>query len=286
PSYYPSGIMDRKPYTNYPFGLGGKEFISTNYLDEYFFDARTMYAIMNRFNQVDPLCEKYYSVSPYAYCNNNPVNCFDPDGKDWYRVQNKYGEWEYKYADDIHSQNDLNKIAGNGIYLGKTHTESNTYYSLFGSQIAANSFEGIIYQKVDAAIIKEANARLEKANNWESEGIGSPTTDFSVSGMSYKDTEYLGMDTHRNEYSINYENSSSGVYRVVGGKNSMKAYMEDWIGDKGMPKHIGGWQNGKKMYHLRFQNKKGFDIVHLQYSQQSGFILLQKYKNLFGSKKK
>ena len=25
PSYYPSGIMDRKPYTT-PFGLGGKEF--------------------------------------------------------------------------------------------------------------------------------------------------------------------------------------------------------------------------------------------------------------------
>lgn len=42
----------------------------------------------------------------------------------------------------------------------------------------------------------------------------------------------------------------------------------------------------KKMYHLRFQNKKGFDIVHLQHSQQSGFILLQKYKNLFGGKKK
>ena len=70
PSYYPSGIMDRKPYTTYPFGLGGKEFMSTNCLDEYYFDARTMYAIMNRFNQVDPLCEEYY-----------PVRYKDPTGK-------------------------------------------------------------------------------------------------------------------------------------------------------------------------------------------------------------
>jgi hypothetical protein len=30
---------------------------------------------------MDPLCEKYYSVSPYAYCANNPVNAIDPDGR-------------------------------------------------------------------------------------------------------------------------------------------------------------------------------------------------------------
>ncbi|MCS2405400.1 type IV secretion protein Rhs [Bacteroides salyersiae] len=82
PSYHPSGIIYRKPYTDVPFALGGKEFMGTNNLDEYFFGARTMYAIMNRFNQMDPLCEKYYSVSPYAYCMNNPVRFVDPDGKD------------------------------------------------------------------------------------------------------------------------------------------------------------------------------------------------------------
>ena len=40
------------------------------------------FGIMNRFNQMDPLCEKYYSVSPYAYCMNNPVRYIDPDGRD------------------------------------------------------------------------------------------------------------------------------------------------------------------------------------------------------------
>lgn len=33
---------------------------------------------------VDPHCEKYYSISPYAYCMNNPVKFIDPDGKDIY----------------------------------------------------------------------------------------------------------------------------------------------------------------------------------------------------------
>jgi len=30
---------------------------------------------------VDPKCEKYYWISPYAYCLNNPVKFVDPDGK-------------------------------------------------------------------------------------------------------------------------------------------------------------------------------------------------------------
>ena len=28
----------------------------------------------------DPLSEKYYSISPYAYCSNDPLNRFDLDG--------------------------------------------------------------------------------------------------------------------------------------------------------------------------------------------------------------
>jgi hypothetical protein len=33
-----------------------------------------------RFTSVDPMAEKYYNISPYAYCANNPVNYIDPHG--------------------------------------------------------------------------------------------------------------------------------------------------------------------------------------------------------------
>ncbi len=36
---------------------------------------------IGRFSTMDPLAEKYYSISPYAYCANNPVKYLDPDGR-------------------------------------------------------------------------------------------------------------------------------------------------------------------------------------------------------------
>jgi RHS repeat-associated protein len=47
----------------------------------YDFSARFMHARFGRFTTIDPLAEKYPSVSPYAYCNGNPVNFVDPDGE-------------------------------------------------------------------------------------------------------------------------------------------------------------------------------------------------------------
>jgi hypothetical protein len=40
---------------------------------------------VSRFITIDPHAERYYNISPYAYCNNNPILYVDPDGEDWYR---------------------------------------------------------------------------------------------------------------------------------------------------------------------------------------------------------
>jgi RHS repeat-associated protein len=49
--------------------------------DSYDFGARGYYPTIGNFKSVDPLCEKYYRISPYAYCLNNPVKYVDPDGR-------------------------------------------------------------------------------------------------------------------------------------------------------------------------------------------------------------
>ena len=80
--YYPFGLPYEAHYQpeEQPYKYGGKEFIELHGYDSYDFDARMYYPALCRFMTMDPLCEKYYSISPYAYCNNNPVNYVDPSG--------------------------------------------------------------------------------------------------------------------------------------------------------------------------------------------------------------
>ena len=77
----PDGTTIRDGYT-------GKEDQShdfgTSYTD---FGARQYNPSLRRWMIPDPLSEKYYGISPYAFCNNNPVNLVDLDGRRWVNKQ-------------------------------------------------------------------------------------------------------------------------------------------------------------------------------------------------------
>ncbi len=64
-----------------PYKYNGKELDLINGLDWYDYGIRNYDAIVPMFTSIAPLCEKYYHISPYAYCANNPILFVDPDGK-------------------------------------------------------------------------------------------------------------------------------------------------------------------------------------------------------------
>ncbi len=63
------------------------------YLSLFDFGARYYDAYVGRWNAIDPLAHKYFGMSPYNYCGNNPVNKVDPDGclaGDYYNMLGNY----------------------------------------------------------------------------------------------------------------------------------------------------------------------------------------------------
>ena len=70
----------------------GKELDKMHGLDTYDYGARQYNPVTARWDRMDPLCEKYYAISPYAYCHNNPVMMVDPDGREGIRYTNENGE--------------------------------------------------------------------------------------------------------------------------------------------------------------------------------------------------
>ena len=88
--YYPFGGVMASTGSVQPYKYNGKELDAKKGLNWYDYGARMYDPALGRWHVMDPLAEKYYGVSPYTYCKNNPILRIDIDGKDDY-VVNKNG---------------------------------------------------------------------------------------------------------------------------------------------------------------------------------------------------
>ena len=85
-----TSISSTSPVSQYKYG--GKEWNPTSL--SYDFGARNYLPAVPRWNSMDPLAEKYYSISPYVYCAGNPVNLVDLDGESTKVKRNEDGTYE------------------------------------------------------------------------------------------------------------------------------------------------------------------------------------------------
>ncbi|WP_081373308.1 RHS repeat domain-containing protein [Xylanibacter ruminicola] len=86
-NYYPFGApyADAPASTNadfQPYKYNGKELDKMHGLNTFDYGARQYDPILARWDRNDPLCEKYYDISPYAYCGNSPIKQVDSNGEE------------------------------------------------------------------------------------------------------------------------------------------------------------------------------------------------------------
>ena len=106
-----SEVKDPDPYL-----YGGKEFYSLRGVNIYDFQARTYAPDIARFMQPDPLATENHGVSPYTYCNGDPINNIDLWGLETLALDKK--DSIQTYASNVADDPQKLTIYSHGNYSG------------------------------------------------------------------------------------------------------------------------------------------------------------------------
>ncbi|MBQ3946162.1 MAG: RHS repeat-associated core domain-containing protein [Alphaproteobacteria bacterium] len=150
------GVSRMQTIRYYPFVSTGKERdAETGYS---YFGARYMdHELMTMWLSVDPMADKYPSISPYAYCAWNPVKLVDPDGCE---IDGYYGSNnQYQWFDNHTEQSFVDE---NGVTWNKVTNNREAWNEAITIRIAnIQGLENLGYDRSEA----EHDVRLYNEEN-------------------------------------------------------------------------------------------------------------------------
>ena len=127
-----------------------------------YFGARYMdHELMTMWLSVDPMSDKYPSISPYAYCAWNPVKLVDPDGRelaDYYDVNGQYLGTDgvvdgriFIITDDA----EIDRIIDNGADCSIQFTDANSLKSKY--ELLPQSLRERIINDLESDYLEQKN---------------------------------------------------------------------------------------------------------------------------------
>ena len=165
--YYPFGGVFASSQNVQPYKYNGKELDTKKGLNWYDYGAREYDAVLGRFTTMDPMAEKYYAVSPYTYCVNNPIKIVDPTGmltespqtgsirlSFWDKIKNAFNDL-FSFTVDISSEEAKQKTAQ------KYNRQMSTLQSLNDGVEAVNTVMSIVNP---VASVAELAANIQGEN--------------------------------------------------------------------------------------------------------------------------
>ena len=138
--YYPFGTPFSDTGLNPDFQkykYSGKELDRIHGLDTYDYGARQNFSVLGVWDRVDPLTEKYYNISPYAVCGNNPIRLIDHKGL--FPIESEAIEYAVGHNvsyDNIHYANDRKEWYVAFGEDGKGYKSGGTMYRRFHEKLS------------------------------------------------------------------------------------------------------------------------------------------------------
>ena len=198
-----------------------KELDRTFGLDYYDIHARQYFAMAPMWDRLDPLAEKYYGISTYAYCGGDPVNFGDYNGMN--PIYDKEGN--FLGTDDMGLQGNPYIMDANDFVQGMSHLEAGELAILENLpddviEKINNHFNGLpLRPDYDGFVTIEEGIAWAKSHP---NALNNPTPDNTLyidasklefGNISTSDFEATGVSIYKNLFNIT--NFSSSFFNYV-----------------------------------------------------------------------
>jgi RHS repeat-associated protein len=191
-----------------------------------YFGARYMdYELTTMWLSVDPMADKYPSISPYAYCAWNPVKLVDPDGMeaidDW--VKNKRTglyEWNDNATSPENTPNGYSYVGNDDALLEDLNIRTN-YETQQKCRVGVSPDKGDNYGRIGPSGANKSTVtiRVSVCSRYDENNITSD----NPSGKTFDGINVTG---YVNQWSRNLANEPDGMvfngYLLVNGSNNFQ----------------------------------------------------------------
>lgn len=152
-----------------------------------------------RFLTIDPMAEKYFQMSPYAYCANNPIKNIDPTGMDWYTSTDGSATMWKKGSEEIEGYKNIGTSYtqtlndGTSIKFDQSEqvemTENVLDVNDFKSQMTTNSKGEVVKKEGEAGNCFFQSGEMVKASGVTSKAGEANNISDTPNGMTYMDSQ-------------------------------------------------------------------------------------------------